>query len=72
MVGMITGALINIGFLPPMPKDMKWFKKLFMILQWAFLPITLIIFGAFPALDAQIRLILGKDLQFWNTPKIRK
>jgi len=72
MVGMITGALINIGFLPPMPKNIGRFKKLFMILQWAFLPITLIIFGAFPALDAQIKLILGKDLEFWNTPKPRK
>ena len=72
MVGMITGALINICYLPPMPKNMKGFKRIFMILQWAFLPITLIIFGAFPALDAQIKLILGKDLEFWNTPKPRQ
>jgi len=72
MVGMITGALINICFLPPRPKKMGWFKNLSMTLQWFLLPLTLIIFGAFPALDAQIRLILGKYLEFWNTPKLRK
>ena len=72
MIGMITGALINICFLPPRPKKMSWLKNLSMILQWFLLPFTLIIFGAFPALDAQIRLILGKHLEFWNTPKPRK
>jgi len=72
MIGMITGALINICFIPPRPKKMSWLKNLSMILQWFLLPFTLIIFGAFPALDAQIRLILGKHLEFWNTPKPRK
>ena len=71
MIGMITGALINILFIPPVPEKMNKFKKIFMILQWGFLPITLIIFGAFPALDAQIKLMLGKNLEFWNTPKPR-
>ena len=72
IIGMITGALLNILFLPSRPKALSRFRTLSMVLQWLFLPITLIIFGAFPALDAQIRLMLGRYLEFWNTPKLRK
>jgi hypothetical protein len=43
-----------------------------MILQWVLLPITLIFFGSFPSLDAQTRLMFGKELGFWTTPKDRK
>ncbi|MCX6791126.1 MAG: hypothetical protein NTV62_02965, partial [Candidatus Gribaldobacteria bacterium] len=72
MMGMLVSALLGILFLPPRPKKTSRFKVVFFVLQWAFLPITLLIFGSFPALDAQIRLMLGKYLGFWATPKIRK
>jgi len=72
MVGMVIGAGISFSLLPPRPPQYKKNKTLFMILQWLLLPLTLIIFGSFPALDAQTRLMLGKDLPFWPTEKIRK
>ena len=72
MVGMILSAILSLSILPQKPKDFGLLKNLSMIFQWLLLPITLIIFGAFPALDAQIRLILGKYLDFWPTEKIRK
>lgn len=76
MVGMIISAILSTMLLPPVPKNMKWylrwFKKSTVFLQWIFLPITLILFGSIPALDAQIRLMLGRYMGFWVTEKVRK
>jgi len=76
LVGMCISAILSSVLLPPLPKDMGWFKKLqkrsFIILQWIMLPVTLILFGSLPALDAQIRLMLGKYMGFWVTEKVRK
>jgi len=73
MFGIITSAVLSIILLPPKP---KWFKKRHYILyffQWILMPLTLIVFGAFPGLDAQTRLMLGGKfrLGFWFTPKHR-
>ncbi|MEK7162715.1 MAG: glycosyltransferase family 2 protein [Patescibacteria group bacterium] len=73
MFGIITSAILSVILLPPKP---DWFKKrhyLFYFFQWALMPITLIIFGAFPGLEAQTRLMLGGKfrLGFWVTPKHR-
>ncbi len=72
MIGMFTSAIISLLLLPPRPKKYSGWKILSMVLQWLLLPITLIIFGSFPALDAQARLMLGKPLSFWVTEKARK
>ena len=76
MVGMFISAILSTMLLPPVPKTMKWYVRWFKIstvfLQWVFLPITLIIFGSAPCLDAQIRLMLGKYMGFWVTEKVRK
>jgi len=72
MIGMIGGAIISMSILPPRPSRYSKWKSISMVLQWLLLPLTLIIFGAFPALEAQTRLILGKHLGFWSTEKIRK
>ncbi|MDI6591451.1 MAG: glycosyltransferase family 2 protein [Patescibacteria group bacterium] len=72
MIGMIVSAIISMSLLPPRPSGYSRWKNLSMVLQWLLLPITLIVFGAFPALDAQTRLMLNKPLGFWVTEKIRK
>ena len=72
MLGLILSATIFISFLPERPKEKGKYSSLSMIFQWVLIPFTITIFGAFPGLEAQTRLMFGKYLGFWVTPKHRK
>lgn len=72
LVGMLISAIMSTMLLPPLPKGMNQFKRIAVFVQWVFLPVILIVFGAFPALDAQIRLMLGRYMGFWVTEKVRR
>lgn len=72
LVGMLVSAVLGTLLLPILPRGMNRFKKIAIFFQWIFLPVILIIFGSLPALDAQIRLMLGKYMGFWVTEKVRK
>lgn len=72
-IGILVSAALGIFLLPPKP---KWFKPHhypLYILQWAVLPVTMILLGSLPAIDAQTRLMVGGKwrLGFWSTPKTR-
>ncbi|MBI2096141.1 MAG: glycosyltransferase family 2 protein [Candidatus Taylorbacteria bacterium] len=69
LMGLGVSAAVSFSFLPPPPAGLPRRRKLWMILQWLLVPITLIAFGSLPALDAQTRLMLGKYMGFWATPK---
>lgn len=73
MVTIVSSAIISIVLLPPRPAGFRRRQYAWFVLQWALLPISLIIFGAFPGLEAQTRLALGGRfrLGFWVTPKTR-
>lgn len=71
-VGVVISVIVAQGLLPPMPKHFPRWKRLEMILQWIFVPISGVIFGSIPALDAETRLMLGKYLGFAITAKERK
>ncbi|TSC76092.1 MAG: hypothetical protein G01um101433_822 [Parcubacteria group bacterium Gr01-1014_33] len=73
-IGIVSSAVLGMILLPPKP---AWFRRRHYFLyaiQWLFMPLTLILFGAIPALDAQTRLALGGKwrLGFWSTPKYRE
>ena len=72
MLGIITMIYLSMILLPPKPEIYGKHKYILMALQWVFMPLTLIFSGSFPAIDAQTRLMLGKYMGFWPTPKIRK
>ncbi|HDQ22758.1 MAG TPA: glycosyltransferase family 2 protein [Candidatus Uhrbacteria bacterium] len=72
MIGILVSAILSIRLLPPRPKQEPKYKWLIMFLQWILLPINIVVFGAIPAAEAQTRLMLGKYLGFFVTPKARK
>lgn len=76
MVGIASSAILAIILLPKKPGGelLKLAEYVVYFVEWALMPITLIVFGAFPAIDAQTRLAMGGKyrLGFWVTPKGRK
>lgn len=70
-VGVLVSAIVSLLLLPPRPQHVPAKRWVSMILQWLLLPITFIVFGAVPAVDAQTRLMLGKYLGFNVTEKRR-
>jgi cellulose synthase/poly-beta-1,6-N-acetylglucosamine synthase-like glycosyltransferase len=71
MIGLVLSAIISALLLPKKPAKYKPWKKIFMSLEWVAVPVTIIFFGAVPCLEAQIRLMFGKYMGFWVTPKER-
>lgn len=72
MIGLVSSIYTSFLLLPPKPLAYGRWRYLIMVAQWFFVPITLIFFGAMPAIEAQTRLMLGKYLGFWVTEKHRK
>lgn len=76
-IGIVSSAILGMALLPPKP---VWFKakhNIYYVIQWILLPLSMIILGAFPAIEAQTRLALGGKYRidhkgFWVTPKGRK
>lgn len=73
MIGVASAAFFSILLLPPRPEPLKLHQYAWYFLQWLLLPLTLIVFGCFPALESQTRMMLGGKwrLGFWVTPKSR-
>ncbi|HEU0050594.1 MAG TPA: glycosyltransferase family 2 protein [Patescibacteria group bacterium] len=70
MIGLFLSAGLALTLLPPRPEHLSRPQAYaIMLLQWILLPVTFIVFGAIPAIDAQTRLMLGKKLGFNISPK---
>jgi len=57
--------------LPKRPVKYTIFKNILMVVEWIVVPVTIILFGSIPCLDSQWRLMRGKYMGFWVTPKSR-
>lgn len=74
MIGVFLAIWISLLMAPPIPhtdKKKYWWLRISSIFQWFLLPVTTILFGAIPAIEAQTRLMLGSTLDFQVTEKIR-
>lgn len=56
----IPTLFICLKTLPPKPARYKRHRTLFMVLQWAYLPVTTIVYNSFAAFYSQTRLIFGR------------
>ena len=70
MCNLVLSYMIAVSLMPAMPEQ-KRHKRFVHVIQWLLVPLTITIFGAIPALEAQTRLLLGKYMGFWVTPKHR-
>ncbi len=71
MFGLVVSSVISLSLIPPRPERASRFRYIVMAVQWIMIPATMIIFSAIPGLDAQTRLMLGRYMGFWVTPKAR-
>lgn len=71
MFGLVISSMISLTMIPDRPKGKSRLLYIVMALQWVLVPFTMVIFSALPGLDAQTRLMLGKYMGFWVTPKHR-
>ena len=71
LIGLVVNAILGTWMLPDEPPKRKPLVLALMLAQYALVFITMIAFGAMPALDAQLRHILGGRfrLGFWVTEK---
>ena len=67
-VALIT-VFLALKTLPPKPARYRHHRSLFMVIQWAYLPITTIVYNSFAALYSQTRLLLGWYIHFDVTQK---
>jgi len=72
MIGLFWSAYYSGMMLKPAPTLRGNIWNRFMILvQWLLVPFIMVFFTSVPAIDAQTRLMLGKYMGFWVTPKSR-
>lgn len=71
MFGLVISAVISLSLIPKRPEGRSRFAYVVMALQWILVPITMIVFSSLPGLDAQTRLMFGRYMGFWVTPKNR-
>lgn len=64
MIGLFVSMIISVLLLPPRPSKYPHHHYLFMILQWALVPVSLLLFSSLPCLDAVTHLMFGKYLGF--------
>ncbi|MDD3773685.1 MAG: glycosyltransferase family 2 protein [Patescibacteria group bacterium] len=68
-IGLIISGWASISLLPNRPPKMSRLQTVVVFISWVLTPISGIIFGAIPALDAQMHLLTGRYMGFWVTPK---
>lgn len=72
MLGLIMSAYLALKLMPARPAEYGRMRSVAIALQWLLAPLTIVFFSAIPGLDSQLRLLTGRYLGFWVTPKDRR
>ena len=73
MLGLAVSMSLSFILMPPRPEKYSRWRNIYMLLQWALVPLIAPLLGSMPAIDSQTRILLGKYFgEFWVTEKIRK
>lgn len=70
--GILVSLFLSMRSLPPKPERYKRRRTLWMVLQWAYLPFTTLIYSSFAAINSQTRLMFGWYLGWVITEKAVK
>ncbi|MBU1868342.1 glycosyltransferase family 2 protein [Patescibacteria group bacterium] len=71
IVGLFMLVFIHEKVITPRPKEWGIIKRLLSYLQWALVPIVILTYGSFPAIESQSRLMLGRYMEYRVTKKVR-
>lgn len=63
MGGLFVSIFMSFKMLPPRPERYKKHRNIWLILQWALMPVTSLAYGSAAAINSQTRLLLGKYLE---------
>ncbi|MDH4330780.1 MAG: glycosyltransferase family 2 protein [Candidatus Moranbacteria bacterium] len=73
MAGLVISMSLSFILMPERPKRYSRKKYIYMLLQWALVPIIAPTLGALPAIDSQTRILIKKHFtEFWVTEKMKK
>jgi len=68
MIGIILTGYLSITLMPQKNRKLSRRDKISLLLQWILAPISILL-STIPAIDASTRLMFGKYMGFWVTPK---
>ncbi len=71
MSALFLSVTFSLLLMPVKPKSYPNYYYIFVVLQWLLMPISLVFMGAFPAIDAVTRLMLGRYLGYKVAQKSR-
>ena len=69
---LVASIFVSMMLLPATGRKYGRLKKIMHIFEWAAIPFVMVVLSALPALDAQMRLLFGRYMEFWVTYKSRK